>query len=240
MKRRLERAIQALLVLNVVAVGLLLTIVVVFSLQSAQPGHPAQTEPSPSASGSPGVMSMGLAHIPTSSSCLLCHETGGSAGLKPIPAIGHPLEGWRRCATCHTDESLGRTAPGHSGIAEEECLNCHKIAPAGPAITRPHSLLADQNCLDCHGSYAHLPTSMVGRNEDECWLCHPATDLPPPEYPHVPDPDLACTECHKSPEVGNLPIDHALRADSTCLLCHDIKRALEPLESPAPSAVPAG
>ena len=45
-------------------------------------------------------------------------------------------------------------APGHSGIAEMECLNCHKIAPPGPAITQPHSQLQDQLCLDCHGSYA--------------------------------------------------------------------------------------
>jgi hypothetical protein len=81
---------------------------------------------------------------------------------------------------------------------------------------------------------------MVGRNEDECWLCHQATDLPPPEYPHVPNPALACTECHKSPEVGNLPIDHALRSDSTCLLCHDLKRIPASSVTPAPSALPEG
>ena len=174
-------------------------------------------------------MAMGLAHIPTSASCLLCHETGGSGGLKPIPAIGHPLEGWRRCATCHTNEKLGRTAPGHQDIPEEECLNCHKLPPEGPAITQPHSRLQDQQCLDCHGTFAHLPSSMVGRNEDECWLCHKPTELPPPEYPHELDPALGCRECHTSPQTGGLPIDHALRDDTTCLLCHEIKAA-----SPAP------
>ena len=85
---------------------------------------------------------MGLAHIPTSNSCLLCHEKGGAADLKPVPAIGHQLEGWTACVTCHTDDSLGRQAPGHAGIAETECLNCHKVAagrsrhhagPRGPA-----------------------------------------------------------------------------------------------------------
>ncbi len=238
MKVNVERAIKALLVLNIVAVALLVTIVLVYSLQSTRPGHPAQAESSPLASASPALMSMGLAHIPTSNSCLLCHETGGEAGLKPIPAIGHPLEGWRRCATCHTDERLGRTAPGHSGIPEEECLNCHKVAPAGPAITQPHSRLQDQQCLDCHGSYAHLPTSMVGRNEDECWLCHKPTELPPPEYPHPANISLSCRSCHQAAQVGGLPIDHALRADSTCLLCHEIKRTtLEP-GAPSPSPPP--
>jgi hypothetical protein len=219
----IEFAIRALLVANVAVIALLLVVVLV-SLPKT-PGHPEQATPSESIS----LMSMGLAHIPTSASCLLCHETGGSAGLKPIPAIGHPLEGWRRCTTCHTNEALGRKAPGHQDIPEEECLNCHKLPPEGPAITQPHSRLQDQHCLDCHGNVAHLPSSMVGRNQDECWLCHKPTELPPPEYPHVLQPALGCRECHTSPQTGGLPIDHALRDDTTCLLCHDVKKA-----TPAP------
>ncbi|HSO30417.1 MAG TPA: hypothetical protein VLS28_10970 [Candidatus Sulfomarinibacteraceae bacterium] len=220
LRRPLELAIRALLVANILVIALLL--VVVLTSLPKTPGHPDQATPSESIN----LMSMGLAHIPTSASCLLCHETGGEAGLKPIPAIGHPLEGWRRCATCHTNATLGRTAPGHEGIPEEECLNCHKLPPEGPAITQPHSRLQDQNCLDCHGSFAHLPTSMVQKDETECWLCHKPTDLPPPEYPHVRDAALGCRECHTSPQVGGLPIDHALKQNSTCLLCHDIKQAI--------------
>jgi hypothetical protein len=230
---RIDRWIRALIVANIALVLALLIVVVVDSLRSTA-GHPAQdaavASPSPST-----LMPMGLAHIPTSNSCLLCHETGGEAGLKPVPAIGHPLDGWRECLVCHTNEKLGRTAPGHDGIPQEECLNCHKVAQAGPAITQPHSKLQDQHCLSCHGKVAHLPTSMVGRNEDECWLCHKPTTLPPPEYPHQADARLSCRECHKSQEVGNLPIDHALRADSTCLLCHEI---LTVGGSPAPSLPP--
>ena len=213
----IELAIRALLVANVGVIALLL--VLVLTSRQGTAGHPDQATPAQSFD----LMSMGLAHIPTSNSCLLCHETGGSAGLKPIPAIAHPLEGWRRCTTCHTNEVLGRKAPGHSGIAEEECLNCHKLPPEGPPITQPHSKLQDQHCLDCHGTYAHLPSSMVGRNQDECWLCHKPTDLPPPAYPHLPNAALDCRECHQSPQVGGLPIDHALRGNSTCLLCHEIK-----------------
>ncbi len=238
MKGTIDRWIKALLVVNVVAVASLLLIVLVYSVQAAPAGHPAQADPS--ASQSPELMPMGLAHIPTSNSCLLCHDTGGEGGLKPVPALGHPLEGWRQCLVCHTNERLGRKAPGHAGIQEEECLNCHKIAPAGPAITQPHSRLQDQACLDCHGSYAHLPTSMVGRNQDECWLCHKPTPLPPPEYPHGPNARLSCRECHRSAETGGLPIDHALRADSTCLLCHDIKQAPPNQATPAPTTPTVG
>jgi hypothetical protein len=225
----LERWIGVLVVLNVLVVASLLA-VVIYDQLDGPPGHPAQAALSPSASVE--LMPMGLAHIPTSSSCVLCHQTGGSAGLKNIPALGHQLEGWRRCTVCHTNDKLGRTAPGHAGIPEEECLNCHKVAQPGPAITQPHSRLQDQHCLDCHGTYAHLPSSMASRHEDSCTLCHKPTPLPPPEYPHALNDRLGCRDCHKSSEVGNLPIDHALRADDTCLLCHEVKRLTVPTPTP--------
>jgi hypothetical protein len=238
-RKKLDVAITALVVLNVVAVGALLAVVLLDRIQSVNAGIPGQSE---SASASPGVMTMGLAHIPTSNACILCHESGGSVGLKVVPAIGHPLEGWRRCASCHSGEKLGRTAPGHDGIPETECLNCHKVATAGPTITQPHSKLQDQKCLDCHGTYAHLPTSMVSKKETECWLCHKPQALPPPEYPHAADANLSCRQCHQSAETGALPMDHALRADNTCLLCHDIKRVpaspgASPLASPGTSPI---
>ena len=178
-------------------------------------------------------MPMGNAHIPTTNACVLCHGAGGE--VKTIPTILHPVEGWRRCLTCHTDTNLGRLAPGHEGIAEEECLNCHTTGQTGPAITQPHAALHDQACLDCHGSVAHLPTTMASTKETDCVLCHKPTTLPPPEYPHPANARLSCRSCHQSAEAGALPIDHALRTDSTCLLCHDIKVAGG---SPAPAASP--
>jgi hypothetical protein len=222
----MDRWIRIAVVANLAVAGLLAIVLLGIWFTSLPVGHPAQSEAPPSASPEE-LMPMGLAHIPTSNSCLLCHETGGEAGLKPIPAIGHPLEGWRSCLTCHTNDRLGKTAPGHEGIEQKECLNCHKVAQAGPAITQPHSRLQDQHCLDCHGKVAHLPTSMVGRNEDECWLCHKPTASPPPQKPH-PDVSRSCRDCHSSPEVGALPMDHALRADTTCLLCHDVPAAASP------------
>jgi hypothetical protein len=234
MNRKLDLGIRALIVTNILVVALLLIAVVLGSSMSTAAGHPPQA----STPASPELMPMGLAHIPTSNSCLLCHDGGGQAGLKPVPALGHPLEGWQQCVVCHTDERLGRTAPGHDGIEEKECQNCHKVAKPGPAITQPHSRLQDPLCLDCHGDVAHLPTSMVGRRQDECWLCHKPTALPPPEYPHEKDARLSCLSCHRSADVGNLPIDHALRQDSTCLLCHDIKQVPSPSLVPGASTTP--
>jgi hypothetical protein len=182
---------------------------------------------------------MGLAHIPTNNDCALCHEAGGSTGVKTVPAVLHPIEGWRRCVTCHTDTDLGRQAPGHTGIAEEECLNCHKTGEAGPAITRPHAELASATCLSCHGTVAHLPSSMASSDESDCILCHKPADLPPPQFPHADDAALGCRSCHQSEQVGGLPIDHALRADRTCLLCHDIVTAAAPIVPISPGTSPA-
>jgi hypothetical protein len=240
MKSKLDRTLRLLIALNLVVVALLaLTMVADWAKILPSIGGPAATATADaSADASPQVMQMGLAHIPTSNSCLLCHDSGGASSVKVIPAIGHPLEGWGACLTCHTNEKLGRDAPGHKGIAETECINCHKVAQDGPAITQAHAVLA-QPCLNCHGSVAHLPSSMVGRNQDECWLCHKPNPAPPPTKPH-PDPaQLTCRACHQSSDAGALPIDHALRADSTCLLCHDItakpaaSQPVEPSSSPA-------
>jgi len=191
--------------------------------------QPAQLAAQPSPSFD--LMPMGNAHIPTTNACVLCHGAGGEV-KSPLPML-HPVEGWRRCLVCHTNDALGRTAPGHEGIAETECLNCHKTAQAGPAITQPHAALHDQRCLDCHGSVAHLPSTMASTDEAGCVLCHKPAALPPPSYPHAADAIVSCRVCHQSAEVGALPIDHALRDDSTCLLCHDIKSA-----SPVPAAPP--
>jgi hypothetical protein len=237
MKRTLDIAIVGVIALNIAVVGALLAVVVFDRIGGSQAGHPAQATAAPSASAE--LMAMGLAHIPTSDACILCHDSGGSANIKVVPAIGHPLEGWRRCAACHTGEKLGATAPGHVGIPEAECLNCHKIAPTGPAITQPHSRLQDQLCLDCHGSFAHLPSSMVGKNPSDCTICHKPTELPPPQYPHPPESIKSCRACHQSAEIGALPMTHALYTDAMCLLCHDIKTGgAAPGSSGSPSASP--
>ncbi len=190
MRAAFERWITLLIGVAVVALAIVAGAFLIDLTTSVRAGHPAQA--GTSASSSPDTMQMGQAHIPTNNDCVLCHETGGTAGLKIVPAILHPVDGWRRCLTCHNDDTLGRTAPGHQGIAETECLNCHKVAQAGPAITQPHAALHDQHCLDCHGSVAHLPSSMASSKESACVQCHKPTDLPPPTYHHVADPRLSC------------------------------------------------
>lgn len=233
MSRRMVRwltiAIAGLAV--VAAVGFA---VVAFDLLRSAPAadHAAQiATPTPTVEPSK-LMLMGAAHIPTDADCRLCHETSSGVGLTPVPVLGHPLEGWTSCTSCHSEDRLVKTAPGHTGIAQTECLNCHKEGPTAPAITRPHSLLRNTGCLQCHGGQVHLPTTMVGRSDTECWLCHQAAPEAPPEFPHPADTGVTCRTCHVAGKVGALPADHDARADTICVLCHDVS----PVTVAAPTA----
>jgi hypothetical protein len=78
---------------------------------------------------------------------------------------------------------------------------------------------------------------MASSKETDCVLCHKPTALPPPTYPHVADARLSCRTCHQSAEAGGLPIDHALRSDDTCLLCHDLAYKAGASGLPSPSRV---
>jgi hypothetical protein len=231
MNARIDLGLRILIVANILVVGLLAFSMVADWMKVLPPMIGTATPSAPASPTAP-LMEMGLAHIPTSAECVLCHESGGSAGVKVIPALGHPLAGWTACLVCHTNDELGRKAPGHEGIAESECLNCHKEALEGPPITQAHADLHEA-CLDCHGDFAHMPTSMVGRNQDECWLCHKPNPSPPPQKPHPDRPDLTCRTCHQASDVGALPIDHALRADDTCVLCHEMGVRRSPLPTPS-------
>ncbi len=186
-----------------------------------------QAQPSAAADGSatasaPPTM-RGLV-LPDTADCSACHLTStGQIGLKPIPPMGHPLQGWTDCTACHAPAGLVKTAPGHSGIHASDCLTCHQPGNLPPPLSRPHRELQNTNCLSCHGSKAPLPADMAHRSQSVCWLCHrlPAEQPPVPAHPTV-NGETDCLSCHVSGKVGALPADHASRTASECLLCHEL------------------
>lgn len=127
----------------------------------------------PSASPTPSTVTLMRVPVPANSSCQDCH-VAGAISVPDVPAMGHQLEGWGNCSSCHGEKKLVTTAPGHRGIHRDACLLCHQ--QQGPATTsvlpRPHHTYPGKSCTDCHkvGGSAPLPTSMSGRNN--CWVCH--------------------------------------------------------------------
>ncbi len=110
--------------------------------------------------------------MPPDSDCAACHvTTTGDVGVRPIPALAHPVHGWTTCTECHSNERLIRTAPGHTGIHADQCLVCHREAEA-PAPTPQHPSLPGSDCLGCHGRIAPLPATMADKPSELCWLCH--------------------------------------------------------------------
>ena len=219
------------------AVAVLAAFAVITILPEVRQGGFFQASPTPTpavsaaATGTPGLVMNG-AEIPDGAVCASCHLTDrGVIGLRAIPTIAHPLDGWRECTACHAADRLVNTAPGHSGIHASECLFCHRPGDLPAPLSRPHRDLQNEACLTCHGTTAPLPTDMAHRSQAVCWLCHRLPDTPPPVPAHQTAPgETDCLTCHVAGKVGSLPQDHRRRTGSECLLCHDV-----PLGSPAPA-----
>lgn len=203
--------------------------------------------PAASASASPGL-NMGGAIVPDDAQCSGCHATGaGTVGLRPIPVMGHPLEGWSKCTSCHAPARLVDTAPGHSGIHASECTVCHKPGDLPAPLSRPHRENQNVACLSCHGSTAPLPSDMTHRKETVCWLCHRLPTIEPPVPAHQTAPgETDCLTCHVAGgRAGKLPADHVERPSNLCLLCHEVTLGTTPGNTPpiavwpAPSNTPA-
>ena len=184
--RRHAFGIAALvLLLGIVAVGSFLAVVAAPELGRLAAGVNPTPAPSPLASPlSPMALSPVGIEIPEGADCGGCHTTDDTIGTKPIPVMGHPLWGWRDCTACHSTGSLVRSAPGHSGLHQDQCLLCHESrsdAGKSPPPLRPEHMGTDKPCTACHGveEHAPLPDAMAGRG-DRCWICHNG-----PEYRYL-------------------------------------------------------
>lgn len=244
MTRRLARHAYALAVLALTAAVLLTGGIVLFGIvlpQITAANLPATASPSTGGTGavlvSPSVTpsasgTMRGVVLPANADCSACHITaGGTIGLRPIPPMGHPLEGWTQCTSCHAPAGLVKTAPGHSGIHATDCLTCHKPGNLPAPLSRPHRDRQNLDCLACHGTKAPLPADMTHRSQTVCWLCHrlPEEQPPVPAHPTVSG-QTDCLSCHVAAKVGALPPDHTSRSASECLLCHQLPAA----DPPAP------
>jgi hypothetical protein len=165
-------ATAVVVIAAVVAFGLILGASELAKGIAAATPAPTVTAPPPTPwlrSIAPGQLAM-----PPDSDCAACHVTiDGHVGVRPIPALAHPLHGWTTCTECHSNERLVQTAPGHTGIHADQCLVCH-VEALGAAPIPQHPSLAGSDCLGCHGKIAPLPSSMVDKPSELCWLCHQA------------------------------------------------------------------
>jgi hypothetical protein len=226
----------ALLALLIVFAGVFIVFVALPDLTSSQAGPAVTAVPSES----PRPQAMAWLPLPADADCAACHQTAnGSIGLKPVPAMAHPLTGWTECTACHANDRLVATAPGHTSLHASDCLLCHQPAQLPAPLSRPHRELQNQSCLSCHGQQAPLPVDMAHRTESVCWLCHRLPQVEPPLPKHeVRVGQTDCLTCHNAGNVGALPADHETRDANQCLLCHappsDQPLGTPPVVSPAP------
>ena len=77
-RSRIDRTLRLLILANLVVVALLAGTMVLDWMKVIPARGTAEESAAPSSVATPETMQMGLAHIPTSNSCLLCHEKGGA------------------------------------------------------------------------------------------------------------------------------------------------------------------
>jgi cytochrome c551/c552 len=100
----------------------------------------------------------------------------------------------------------------HDLKGKDNCLMCHAVGvmPAVPDVPATHKDRANETCTWCHAPDAAMQTKT------------------PPEVPHALAGRANCMMCHKPgimEKVPDVPADHAGRANTTCQMCHQVKKA---------------
>jgi hypothetical protein len=169
MKRPWIDVVIAALTTVVAALAVALVFIVVNDVRLNPPLATPTPTPFPSIAG----FSMNGVVISDPDACGGCHLSDDVIGLRPIPALAHPVDGWRDCTACHATGRLVEVASGHVGITKDQCLSCHPLEGGDlDPSTRPHHIYPGQACTNCHGvgKQAPMPDLMTGRTA--CWLCH--------------------------------------------------------------------
>jgi hypothetical protein len=114
-----------------------------------------------------------------------------------LPRIPHPIVEEMACQQCHGPDKVLAYPEDHSEYSQEECTDCHRLAPevladitpsptAPPTVAPPtlvatvapsitHTLLGNENCLACHavnGNIAPAPPTHLGFDNGVCQSCH--------------------------------------------------------------------
>lgn len=114
------------------------------------------------------------------------------AEARRLPRIPHPLVEPMDCLRCHGPERVLAYPADHAEYSQEECTDCHRLAPGvlaemtpppavavapptpgAPAVS--HALPGNENCLACHAvtsNIAPAPANHLGFSAETCLECH--------------------------------------------------------------------
>ena len=124
------------------------------------------------------------------------------------------------------------------------------VQPPSATHARPSG---DGECLACHGTHEKfvaallrdhpvpIPPGFAGSAREACELCHamePGHAASDSNHPAV-GAGGDCLACHAGATGGlpQMPLDHEMRANDTCTMCHTLKaQEATPTSTPAPAA----
>ena len=152
--------------------------------------------------------------------CTICHSNVQSGTLKSFPAL-----------------TTFNMRFSHTQHANTSCNTCHSRSRGGVALSIPAKVNAHNVCFSCHKPGAES----IGKNIASCGTCHqPGNFRRTSESArafrvgfshtrHDATEGLKCADCHKlrpASITSPAPLNHHARPGaSSCMTCHDGKRA---------------
>jgi hypothetical protein len=207
-----------------------------------------------------GITSRGksLDHIPTTSSCDVCHTItgrfldgryhanvqaapgscstchGGSYPKHtPVKPSTHPIPG-ASCDTCHTSFTTWVVAGGfnHAGVLPGTCATCHGVSAKGKSVDH---IPTTSSCDVCHSMTGGFLDGHYHRNVQaapgSCNTCHGGSypkHTPVKPSTH-PIPGASCDTCHTSFITWAITsFNHAGVQPGTCATCHGVSAKGKP------------
>jgi len=144
-----------------------------------------------------------LTQVPAPSATATAEDAVAEPAAQP-PPIPHSLESRAACSLCHEQGGPGtpRFPPDHTGRSDDTCTACHVAPVEEPSVVEePTAVPTD------------APSAVAEENKGTA-----------DAIPHTIEGRAACRLCHGGGGAGipQFPADHADRADSTCLACHQV------------------
>ena len=154
-------------------------------------------------------------HIPTTSSCDVCHQTSGWEPAR----INHSNVAAGTCATCHNGTAARGKSSTHIATSAS-CDICHQTTGWKPATTG-HSNVAAGTCATCHnGTAARGKSSTHIATSASCDTCHLTTAWIPATAGHgsVAPSAGTCATCHGTTARGKSSMH--ISTTASCDTCH--------------------
>jgi hypothetical protein len=124
-----------------------------------------------------------------------------------LPHIPHPLVDNMNCEQCHGPEKVLAYPEDHAEYGQDECLDCHRLAPEVVADQPPTAAAVPADLPPAPAATTIPPINHTLEGNANCLACHAVTSsIAPAPATHATFTTEMCQRCHQlAPEFSTLP-----------------------------------